>query len=659
MGLSPPVGLHTHAMKNGLEGERRWPSLAALAMAVCLLAGACTAGGRYHARPPASTRSATAGGKKVLESSAVPWQLPAPLSRAVALPDGDGALLLGGLQRSQATSDQILHLDLARGTATPAGRLAAPVHDAAGALLGGTVYVFGGGARQTIADVQAVVPGRSAVLAGRLPAPRSDLAAVTVAGRAYLVGGYDGRAPSRAVLETADGTHFRTVAHLSRGVRYPALAADRAVVYVFGGEPAAGAESRAIQAIDLRTGTARMVGQLPYGLAHAAAVRLGGQIYLAGGRSGGRATDAVWRFDPRGGSVVPAGRLPGPVSDAAAVLAGGSAWLLGGEDGGQLATVTLLSLATRPARAAPAAAPFQGRLLIADRGNNRLLLVDAARHVLWRYPAAGAPAPPGGFYFPDDAFFIRHGTAVISNQEGNDTIVEIAFPSGRVRWRYGHPRVAGSRPGYLYQPDDAYLLRDGRVVVADAKNCRILLIGPHGTTQIGTTRHCVHDPPRSLGSPNGDTPLANGNLLISEARGSWIDEVTPKGRLVWSVHLPIAYPSDPQQLGPDLYQVADYARPGGVVEFTREGRIVWLYRPRGGAAMLDHPSLAERLPGGLICANDDYRHRVVVIDPATRRIVWQYGHTDRTGTAPGMLDTPDGFDLLLADGTTPTHPQTG
>jgi len=224
------------------------------------------------------------------------------------------------------------------------------------------------------------------------------------------------------------------------------------------------------------------------------------------------------------------------------------------------------------------------------------LLVDAARHVLWRYPAAGAPAPPGGFYFPDDAFFIRHGTAVISNQEGNDsndTIVEIAFPSGRVRWRYGHPRVAGSRPGYLYQPDDAYLLRDGRVVVADAKNCRILLIGPHGTTQIGTTRHCVHDPPRSLGSPNGDTPLANGNLLISEVRGSWIDEVTPKGRLVWSVHLPIAYPSDPQQLGPDLYLVADYARPGGVVEFTREGRIVWLYRPRGGAAMLDHPSLAD------------------------------------------------------------------
>jgi hypothetical protein len=95
------------------------------------------------------------------------------------------------------------------------------------------------------------------------------------------------------------------------------------------------------------------------------------------------------------------------------------------------------------------------------------------------------------------------------------------------------------------------------------------------------------------------------------------------------------------------------------VEFTREGRIVWVYRPRGGKGMLDHPSLAERLPDGLICVNDDYRHRVVVIDPATRRIVWQYGRTDRAGTAPGMLSIPDGFDLLLAGGTTPTHHQTG
>src|SRR5207302_7189579 len=150
----------------------------------------------------------------------------------------------------------------------------------------------------------------------------------------------------------------------------------------------------------------------------------------------------------------------------------------------------------------------------------------------------------------------------------NHTLVQIAFPSGRLLWSYGHAHVPGSSPGYLNQPDDAYLLRNGDIAVADAKNCRIEILGADGapSSQIGTTGRCVHDPPGSLGYPNGDTPLADGNLLISEIFGSYIDEITPGGQLVWSVHLPISYPSDPQQLGADLYLVADYARPGGLYE---------------------------------------------------------------------------------------------
>ncbi len=308
----------------------------------------------------------------------------------------------------------------------------------------------------------------------------------------------------------------------------------------------------------------------------------------------------------------------------------------------------------------PATRPFPGHLLIADRGNNRLLLVDAAKHILWRYPSATKPPPRGGFYFPDDAFFIHHGTAIITNEEDNDTIVELAYPSGRIIYSYGHPRVAGSTLGYLSQPDDAYLLRNGEITVADAKNCRILFIrGQQPVAQIGTVGSCVHDPPRGINYPNGDTPLADGNVLVSEINGSYVDEITPDGQVVWSLHLPIAYPSDPQQIGPDLYLIADYSKPGGLYEFTREGQILWSYHPASGPRMLDHPSLAERLPNGLIGVNDDYRHRVVIIDPRTKSIVWQYGRTDVPGTAPGLLNIPDGFDLIEPDGQTPTHPMTG
>ena len=49
---------------------------------------------------------------------------------------------------------------------------------------------------------------------------------------------------------------------------------------------------------------------------------------------------------------------------------------------------------------------------------------------------------------------------------------------------------------------------------------------------------------------------------------------------------------------------------------------------------------------------------VVCKYPSAGALVWQYGLTGMAGTAPGELNTPDGFDLLLPDGSTPTHPTT-
>ena len=76
--------------------------------------------------------------------------------------------------------------------------------------------------------------------------------------------------------------------------------------------------------------------------------------------------------------------------------------------------------------------------------------------------------------------------------------------------------------------------------------------------------------------------------------------------------------------------------------------MLWRYGPSSGPGQLDHPSLAVTLPGGLIAVSDDYHDRVVLIDPHTRKIVWQYGHTGVAGSAPGYLNTPDGLDFLPA-----------
>ena len=136
---------------------------------------------------------------------------------------------------------------------------------------------------------------------------------------------------------------------------------------------------------------------------------------------------------------------------------------------------------------------------------------------------------------------------MITNEEFNDTLTAVSLRTKAALWRYGHDGVAGSSAGYLNTPDDAYALPNGDTTVADIKNCRIVELdrAKHVRRILGGS--CVHDPPRGFASPNGDTPLHDGGLLVTEI-GGWIDRLGPDGRLEWSIHSPVAYPSDAQLL---------------------------------------------------------------------------------------------------------------
>ncbi len=317
--------------------------------------------------------------------------------------------------------------------------------------------------------------------------------------------------------------------------------------------------------------------------------------------------------------------------------------------GAGLAAAVLAAAGLAAAAAGPGAVrkPIPGYLLIADRGNDRVILVDNQKHVLWQYPAPGAGMSLP-FHFDDDVFFAPDYTRIISNQEQQNTIQVLSFPAGELVWYYGHPGVRGSDPGYLNIPDDAYLLPNGLVSVADAYNCRVLFINRAHVIvhQYGTTQVCVHHPPGELGAVNGATPLADGGTLVSEITGSWIDDIGPKGNLRWAVQAPVSYPSDPQLIGPGKILLADYANPGHVLIMTSAGRVLWRYGPSSGPGKLDHPSLATRIAPGLVAITDDYDDRIVIVSIRTHEIVWQYGHNRVAGTGAGFLNTPDGLDLL-------------
>ena len=638
------------------------------------------AGGLNTAQKSLSTVASvdvSTGNKTILGSLATPVH-----DSASAVIGGQAWLFGGG---SPTTVGTVQQFAAPAGTGTPvppppAWLPPSAPGSAATAEVSGTAPVVITGSTTT-STASSPVAGTTS---GSLPRPRSDHSAVTIGNTTYIVGGYDGKGPDSEVWATTDGIHFSVAGNLAVPVRYAAVTAASGKIYLFGGEAVGGAEDGSavttVQIFDPARGRALVAGQLVQPVAGASAFELGGHVYLAGGvgntapaTAGGpvklseTATDAVWAWDPTSNRALAAGKLPVPVAYAGYAVTYGRGWILGGENHA-LPQTTVQAIWPNQlfgtAGAAGAGSPYYGyKLLIADRGNDRLLVLSPGDQIGWTYPSVFASAPPGGFYFPDDAFFAKNGTEIISNQEKNHTLVIISFPSGQVLWQYGHPLNLGSAPGYLSWPDDAYVLKDGEVTVADDQNCRILFINPDKTIagQIGSTGACNHQPPTGLAKPNGDTPLANGNYLVSEIQGQWISEYTKSGQLVWTTHLNMHYPSDPQQLGPDLYLVSDYAQyPGGAIdEFNREGQIVYRFQPSQGIHRMNQPSLTELLPSGVFMTNDDYRNRMVAFDPPTGALVWQYGVADSPGTGPGYLNTPDGFDLLAPDGSTPTHPATG
>jgi hypothetical protein len=592
-------------------------------------------------------------------------------------------LIAGGLDASGTTVGGVFSMDPVGGALTSLGSLPTPVHDAAGAMIGGRLVVFGGGSSTGTDLVQAFDPAtRSGSVIGHLPHALSDLAAVTVGTTVYLIGGYDNTVPRPEIYATSDGTRFRLVGRLPIGLRYPAATVADGRILVAGGRGPSGPTS-SVYAVDPSSASVKRIGALPAAVGHAAAFTVADRAYVAGGRDGADVpVDAVSVIDPSSGAVTPRAPLALATADAAVASTAHGTLLIGGAVGANATTSgqvlraamraapsggpaevspspsdALPSVSASTTSAAAKVRPFAGLLLIADRGNNRLLVMNARKHIVWTYPSPSLPAPKFRFYFPDDAFFVHGGHAILINEEENNLLAEIAYPSGRTLWTYGHAGVAGSSPGYVHQPDDLYPMPGGGVVVADAKNCRILFLNAagHYERQIGTTGNCTPDMPRTVGYPNGDTPLPNGHLLISELNGAKVSEVTSTGHVIWSHQVRgVVEPSDPQRLADGSYIVASYARPGAVIRFDMSGNVLWYYHPTSGPGMLDHPSLAMPLPNGLVAVNDDYRHRVVLIDPKTDRIVWQYG-TGTAGGGPGQLSFPDGMDLMLPGNVLPLH----
>lgn len=324
----------------------------------------------------------------------------------------------------------------------------------------------------------------------------------------------------------------------------------------------------------------------------------------------------------------------------------------------------------------PAAGPLPANLLIADGKANRIIEVNVKKHIVWEMT---------GIQDPDDIQVYAPGKLLV-NQESYDRVVAIRMRTKSITWSYGHlgrsslgPRAATlTGPGYINNPDDSYMLPNGDVLIDDANNQRVLVVTPGGRVawQYGTIDPSTHLGvpgviPGYLIGPNDDVPQADGNVLITNvgndavANSHSVEEVTPSGRILWRMALPLQYPSDALKLPGGSLLVADWVHPGHIYLFGPRGHVRWSYTPTGAQA-LNHPSSAQLLENGDVLICDDHSDRIVVVQPTgpTRgRIVWQYGQTGVAGTAPGQLFDASGVitvtPALNPEGTAPGYDPAG
>ncbi len=287
-----------------------------------------------------------------LVASLASWHLPVDLSRSVVLPVNTNLGVFGGLTSGGTTTGKIYEIDPGTGVVTAIGTMPVPVHNAGGAVIGTSYYVFGGGGTTTeTAAVQQFSFSNSSLMMGSvvtdLAAKRTDLGSTTVNGGVYLVGGFDGKAYDSSILSTSDGMTFATTAQLTPAVRFPAVAALNGMLYVIGGELSPNAaDAKTVQQINIQTGTVTALSPLPVGLSHATAVTLNNTIYVLGGRSDGHAINTISELNPGTGQLQAVGTLPAALSDMGVAVVGQTAYLIGGEgdNGRPVDTVVMASL---------------------------------------------------------------------------------------------------------------------------------------------------------------------------------------------------------------------------------------------------------------------------------------------------------------------------
>src|SRR5713101_7242105 len=248
-----------------------------------------------------------------------------------------------------------------------------------------------------------------------------------------------------------------------------------------------------------------------------------------------------------------------------------------------------------------------GNILITDQFNNRVIEIDPAGNIVWRFGNGPGDTSANAIVGTNDAervgdLTLMSGTGIPPGATRNcrsgcvDNRVILVDRDGNIVWQYGQFGVTGFGPNQLNTPVQNTFLPNGHVLITDQGNERIIEVRPADNAivwQYGENG-VVGNGANQLSNPNAAELLDNGNILISDENNNRAIEVTH-----------VVPQTTPSQIVP-----------GGT--FTAQGTV-------SGVAF------ASRLPNGNTLLTDSNNSRIVEVD-SNDSPVWEYFTNTRPGS---------------------------
>ncbi|MBF2051857.1 MAG: cyclic nucleotide-binding domain-containing protein [Candidatus Sericytochromatia bacterium] len=161
----------------------------------------------------------------------------------------------------------------------------------------------------------------------------------------------------------------------------------------------------------------------------------------------------------------------------------------------------------------------EGKILIADTGNQRLLLSDSHQTLLWEHREQ--------VLAPEHVSLTPEGTVLYCDSSLHQ-VLEINF-KGEVLWAYGTALIAGDAEGELNAPAFAWRRPNGLTLITDTGNQRLLWVGASQRLQAvweGTADCPLLDPMHCEWDDQGC-------LYVHSGTAESISCFSPAGQLIW------------------------------------------------------------------------------------------------------------------------------